>query len=85
MLSFNPIMVDNYAASFNCTPMGWVSDYETQNFDKFNGSLPLLCRKNRFVVAEKREMCVTVFTETAASAAIGVPCGGPKMSPLHHS
>ena len=25
-LVFNPIMVDNYAASFNCTPMGRASD-----------------------------------------------------------
>ena len=25
-LVFNPIMVDNYAASFNCTPVGRVSD-----------------------------------------------------------
>ena len=23
---FNPIMVDNYAALFNCTPVGWASD-----------------------------------------------------------
>ena len=26
-LVFNPIMVDNYAAFFNCTPVGRVSDY----------------------------------------------------------
>ena len=26
MLSFNPIMVDNYAAFFNCTPVGRASD-----------------------------------------------------------
>ena len=26
MLSFNPIMVNNYAASFNCTPVGRASD-----------------------------------------------------------
>ena len=26
MLSFNPIMVDNYAAFFNCTPDGRASD-----------------------------------------------------------
>ena len=25
-LAFNPVMVDNYAAAFNCTPMGRVSD-----------------------------------------------------------
>ena len=25
-LVFNPIMVDNYAAFFNCTPVGWASD-----------------------------------------------------------
>ena len=25
MFSFNPIMVDNYAAFFNCTPMGRAS------------------------------------------------------------
>ena len=25
-LVFNPIMVDNYAAFFNCTPVGWPSD-----------------------------------------------------------
>ena len=26
MLSFNPITVDNYAAFFNCTPVGRASD-----------------------------------------------------------
>ena len=26
-LVFNPIMVDNYAAFFNCTPVGRASDY----------------------------------------------------------
>ena len=25
-LGFNPIMVDNYDAFFNCTPVGWASD-----------------------------------------------------------
>ena len=25
-LVFNPIMVDNYAAFFNCTPVVWASD-----------------------------------------------------------
>ena len=27
-LVFNPIMVDNYAALFNCTPVGRASDYD---------------------------------------------------------
>ena len=26
-LAFNPIMVDNYAAFFNCTPLGRASDF----------------------------------------------------------
>ena len=25
-LVINPIMVDNFAVLFNCTPMGWASD-----------------------------------------------------------
>ena len=34
-LVFNPIMVDIYAAFFNCTPVGWASDYDGPDIKLF--------------------------------------------------
>ena len=34
-LVFNPIMVDSYAAFFNCTPVGRASDYDGPNVKLF--------------------------------------------------
>ena len=34
-LVFNPITVDNYAASFNCTPVGRASDYDGPDLKLF--------------------------------------------------
>ena len=34
-LVFNPIMVDNYAAFFNCTPLGRASDYDGPDLKLF--------------------------------------------------
>ena len=32
---FNTIMVDNYAAFFNCTPVDWASDYDDPDLKLF--------------------------------------------------
>ena len=34
-LVFNPIMADNYAAFFNCTPVGRASDYDGPDLELF--------------------------------------------------
>ena len=34
-LVFNPIMLDNYAALFNCTPVGQASDYDGTDIKLF--------------------------------------------------
>ena len=34
-LVFNPVMVDNYVAFFNCTPVGRASDYDGHDIQLF--------------------------------------------------